>query len=220
MMKFPAWVPIAFAAGFGGIAPNFFRVASDLQHGDSLPDVTYLIGVLMFFGMGAATALSFGETEAKKAFFLGLSLPSMFQTAASDLSQHANELAARLFASPVVYAAEDPPRSVLVHFNTDAPDFSFIFSEESGRGREEVIPERLDEKGQATTSAVVEVPRWATAFQVLVIKHGQLSEKTPVVLGSEWDIKIVPASLRGLKEALGAKVPRWSIAIGKKEETK
>lgn len=217
-MNLPAWLLIALAAGFGGVAPNVFRLGADLQAGAPMPDPSYFIGVAVFFVVGAAVALAFEEDNAKKAFFLGLSLPAMFQSGVADATATG---VASLLNPPTVYANEEPPKRVEVFYNYDAPDFTFIFSQQgTRRGREEAV---LEDRGTDTEVPGIDhvvVPPWATNFQVLVVEDRQLSELQPVVDGP-WEIEIVPAPLRGLKTSIGIKnAPRWRIKIGKREEGK
>lgn len=208
---FKPWMLIGLAGGFGGTAPNIFRVGSQLTSGAPLPEISYVIGVLVFFAMGAGVALSFQEVDAKKAFFLGLSLPAMFQSGVADVST-ATQTAFRL--TPTVYAAEleEPQRYVKVSINEDAPECSFVFSGEN-RGRTESLIEK-----NADGELIVEVPTWATSFTVLVLLERQMSEPYPVFLADEWEVDISEKSLRGFKQAVGIIDPvRWTITVGKKE---
>lgn len=86
-----------------------------------------MMGVMLFAFMGAATALALGETDAKKALFLGLGLPAMFQSAAQDVST----ATVRIDLAPIAYAAEleEPERLVKVQWKSDvAPEsFSLIY---------------------------------------------------------------------------------------------
>lgn len=209
------WMLIGIAGGFGGTAPNIFRVGSQLTAGAPLPDISYVIGVLVFFIMGAGVALSFQETDAKKAFFLGLSLPAMFQSSVADVSTATQ--AAALLITPTVYAAEveEPPRYVKVSINDDAPEFTLIFVGEK-RGRSESLLKKTDEGEH-----IVEVPVWATSFNVLVLSGRQMSEPYPIFLADEWKVDIREKALRGLKLAAGIPDPiRWTITVGKKESKK
>ena len=71
-------VLIALAAGIGGIAPNLVNLAQGFT-GDApyLPGFIYYVGVAIFFGLGASVALIFAETDHRKAFILGISLPAL-----------------------------------------------------------------------------------------------------------------------------------------------
>ena len=69
---------IAFAAGVGGSAPTLIALAQGLTRQPAdVPTWAYYAGVLIYFALGSAVAIIFGETDAKKAFFLGVSLPAL-----------------------------------------------------------------------------------------------------------------------------------------------
>jgi hypothetical protein len=72
----------ALAAGTGGISPNLLHVAQSMvkQVPDALPGPLFLGGMLIFFIMGGAVALFFGENIPKKAFVLGIGLPALITT--------------------------------------------------------------------------------------------------------------------------------------------
>jgi len=205
------WIIIAMAAGFGGIAPNVFRLATDLQAGMPLPDLSYTVGVIMFFIMGAGVALAFGEDNAKKAFFLGLSLPAMFQSGASDVSAQA---VAKLFSGSVVYAAEEAPeKRVIITYAPESPDFSFIFYGEK-RGREERLLLDDIKTSRRDRSSYLEVPSWATSFKVVILDSKQESVSYSIFKKKEWKVDITEKSFRGFKQSIGIKDPeRWEITV-------
>jgi hypothetical protein len=75
---------IGLAGGIGGSASNFLYLGQQLtaQRGSEVSWL-YFFGTLIFFGLGAAIALIFQETDAKKAFFLGIGLPALIAAAAT-----------------------------------------------------------------------------------------------------------------------------------------
>ena len=77
---------IFLAAGIGGMAPGLFNLAKimlSLSPNPTLPGFIYLVGLLIFFGLGGLVAVIFGETDFRKAFFLGISLPALLASAQS-----------------------------------------------------------------------------------------------------------------------------------------
>jgi hypothetical protein len=70
---------ITLAAGFGGIAANLLALAVILLQNGGLPQPTYYLAMCILFIMGAAVALIWGETDARKAFYLGIGLPALLQ---------------------------------------------------------------------------------------------------------------------------------------------
>lgn len=156
-------IGIGLSAGFGGIAPNLFRLASDMTKGEGLPEMSYIIGVMLFAIMGAATALALGETEARKALFLGLGLPAMFQSAAQDVSASA----ALLELEPVAYASsvvEEPERKVSVVWKGDVyPEpFSLIYR---GRDEKRRLKDDFTDLGEVVSDYC---PTWVTGVQLVV----------------------------------------------------
>jgi hypothetical protein len=80
---------IALTAGFGGVSPNLLRIAIALQRKeDPGVDGSYLIGLLLFALLGAGVALIWGEKDFKRAYYLGLGLPSLMQVAVATATQN------------------------------------------------------------------------------------------------------------------------------------
>ena len=202
---------IGLSAAFGGIAPNLFRVATELTGGKGLPEWSYVIGVLMFASIGAATALAFGENDSKKAFFLGLGLPALFQSAAQDVST----AAARLQLTPVVYAWEEPERIVTISWqgDVDPETFSLIYGGEKTRRRVKddfVDPEHFS-RGRA--------PRWMRSVQVVIgdAKTGPRSDWVDVPRGRmpvHLILTVDHRPLTGLQKAVGIRgVQDYSVEL-------
>jgi len=80
---------IALTAGFGGISPNLLRIAIDLTEKKDVAyvGIGYLIGLLLFAIMGAGVGLIWGETDFKRAYYLGIGLPSLMQVALATATQ-------------------------------------------------------------------------------------------------------------------------------------
>jgi len=203
------------AAGFGGIAPNLFRLSTDMMGGTELPGLSYLLGMLMFAIIGGGTALALGETEAKKAFFLGLGLPAMFQATAQDASSHVASF--ELF--PSAYAMEEEPqRPVLVRWKSEAEPkaFSLIY-------RGEDVKRRLKDDYDPALESEGVAPMWATGAQAVLgdVKTGPRSDWLDFEPGdSELDfvVTVTPLPWSGLKKAVGLDAMRFSISLSFQKE--
>jgi hypothetical protein len=80
---------IILAAAFGGISPNLLRMAVSLtgDKGELPLNGTYWIGLLLFGFLGGAMSLIWGETEIRRAYYLGLGLPSLLQVGVSSVTE-------------------------------------------------------------------------------------------------------------------------------------
>jgi hypothetical protein len=75
------------AAAVGGITPNLMSLAILLTTGDGeLPQHTYFLGLMIFALLGGAVGFFWQETNPRRAFFLGLGLPSIIQIGINDFS--------------------------------------------------------------------------------------------------------------------------------------
>lgn len=86
---------VAAAAGFGGVAPSLLKLAVTLTASNTrTPTVNggYLVGLLLFAVLGGGVALIWGETKARKAFYLGIGLPSMLQIAVTGVEHRSGGL--------------------------------------------------------------------------------------------------------------------------------
>jgi hypothetical protein len=77
---------IALTAGFGGISPNVLQLAIDLVGRNKVDYLvpTFALGLVILAAMGAGIALVWGETDHKRAYYLGLGLPSLIQVAVAS----------------------------------------------------------------------------------------------------------------------------------------
>lgn len=86
--KYPEAGVVALSAGFGGVATNIFDVAAQLVGPTpGLPGLLYCLGCVLFFAMGAFVGVVFMETDTRKAFFLGVSLPALITAAQVNSNQ-------------------------------------------------------------------------------------------------------------------------------------
>jgi hypothetical protein len=98
------------AAGLGATAPNLFKLAVVLTGGPvKMPGagyaLTYSLGLVVMAAIGVGIAFAFKETNMRKAFFIGLGLPSFLQVSMSNLSA-VKESAAVVTAAPAVATAK------------------------------------------------------------------------------------------------------------------
>lgn len=207
-------VGIGLSAGFGGIAPNLFRLASDMTKGEGLPEASYVLGVMLFAAMGAATALALGETEARKALFLGLGLPAMFQSAAQDVSA----TAARLELAPIAYASsvlEEPERKVSVAWKGDVSPESFSLIYRGTNEKRRVKDDFVD-----PAEAVFDyAPTWVTGAQVVVgdVLSGPRSDWVDFRAGASWlrfVVTVEENEWTGLQKAVGFRgVDEYTVTL-------
>ncbi len=212
------WIPIGGAGAFGGMATNLFRFGTDMTHGDPLPTASYFIGVIIFALMGAGLALSFREDDVKKAFFLGLSLPAMFQSSINATSQHVNEANAAGFTPPAI--VEEAPRTfVIIPQLPEAPEFQVRFmSADEKRREEQTVPAReaSDEKAE---NVRIEIPAWAAAASLVY----RTSESQPVFLTRTAEQEFYVIATRdfwsGIKQSAGVSgVAEYTIELISKAE--
>ncbi len=71
---------VFLSAALGGVAPSLLKIALCLN-GGSRPDPPltpgYVVGLLLFAALGGTVALVWGERNLRKAFYLGVGLPSL-----------------------------------------------------------------------------------------------------------------------------------------------
>jgi hypothetical protein len=76
------------AAALGGITPNLMGLAILLtKETAELPQYTYFLGLAIFALLGGAVCLFWREIDPKRAFYLGLGLPSIIQIGIGDISR-------------------------------------------------------------------------------------------------------------------------------------
>lgn len=205
-------ISVALAAGFGGVAPNVFRLATKMTAGDGAPEISYLIGMLIFAAMGAAVALAFEERELKKAFFLGLGLPAMFQSGVNDISSAANSA---WLVTPAVYASESeqPPREITLRLE-NVPPFDVIFSAYDGKRKE------LFTVAEPGKEEKLNAPGWARSFVVVI--GSATSEPTKIPPPDEaafFRVRIKRSAWSGLKQSVGVKgVSSFNVLVTREKE--
>lgn len=196
---------IAMAAGTGGIAPSAVHLAQGfIKANPDVPGFFYFVGVGIFFALGALVAFFFAETEAKKAFFLGIGLPALIATAQT---QNPSKLALDdIFPSafaqailPLHPVASDAQSKLQFKPSTECKQCEIWFADTEGA----VIQKQL--LGSPNHSKNIVVPKGATQFGIADPKSNFKFVPIPVDSGApftiEFDRKYSP--LNDLRRGLG-----------------
>lgn len=210
-------MPVLLSGAFGGIAPNLLFLGMSLTQGRGLPEASFLVGLMLFGAMGAIVTRIWGETELKRAFYLGLGLPALVQVggntiAGADMS--ASLAGAKFALISSAYAQENPiaGRTLTITTDGDASKNDYIVefkSEQPGT----VTTKKLS----VPTSSPINVP--PDAYTITIKKGNSVSNelKLSTTPNSSMSIK---ASLKkntwsGLKQAFGVKnVAKYDLKIG------
>ncbi len=197
---------IAMAAGTGGIAPSSVHLAQGfIKTNPDVPGLFYFLGVAIFFALGALVAFFFSETEAKKAFFLGIGLPALIATAQTQTptklaleniipSAHAQA------SAPARPASADTPPKVQFKPPADCKQCEIWFADSDGA----VVSKQILGAPSNRTKSVA-VPKGATQFGIADPKTNfklvpiPAESNTPMTI--EFDRKYSP--LNDLRRGLG-----------------
>ncbi|MDJ0647425.1 MAG: hypothetical protein QNJ60_01855 [Xenococcaceae cyanobacterium MO_188.B19] len=124
-----------FSASIGGISPSLLTLAIFLVNGGSLPNSSYLVGLLIFAFLGGVICWIWREQDRRKAFYLGIGLPSLIQltVATNDVSTSDNLNTVYFWHTDrFVYAQSDiqalEPRSLQVNIKGDQEPIVVNFS--------------------------------------------------------------------------------------------
>jgi hypothetical protein len=111
------------AAALGGISPNLMSLGIMLTTGEGeLPQLTYVLGLLIFALLGGAVSFFWREIDPKRAFFLGLGLPSIIQIGINDLSNQT--------------APEPPPTNLITPVSSRTDTLFSLTSTVMAQGKE------------------------------------------------------------------------------------
>ncbi|MES2951755.1 MAG: hypothetical protein V4858_24775 [Pseudomonadota bacterium] len=202
---------IALAAGTGGVAPSAVHLAQGfVKANPDVPGLFYFLGVAIFFALGALVAFFFSETEAKKAFFLGIGLPALIATAQTQGGVPATPPTAwtNLFfpsayaqaSAPARPASADTPPKLQFKPSTDCKQCEIWFTDAEGA----VVSKQV--LGAPTVRPkTIAVPKGATQFGIADPKTNfkwvpiPAEPNAPVTI--EFDRKYSP--LNDLRRGLG-----------------
>ena len=103
---------ILAAAGIGGTLPTLCRIAAAYGTGGDPPhSLGVCVAVGLFFIIGMAVAFGLGESEAKKAFVLGIAAPAIVTSTYNSVEQ--GKLATAPLPNPPMTRRLDPPTGFL-----------------------------------------------------------------------------------------------------------
>jgi len=202
---------VIIAGAFGGISPNILSLGIALTGGDTtMPEATYFFGLLIFAVMGAGMAFIWDETDLKKAFYLGIGLPSIIQigvekvtsTNESNAAAEKNHAFLSFMVTPAVAQTMDETvagRKLKIILPGKLSTAELVFCSSNDRYRERVP---LD---QSTSIGVVDIPQRATRFAIKVGTSMSLYETLPALRDDTTAIQVMVSekSWSGFKQALG-----------------
>lgn len=183
----------AFSGGFGGVFPSLFVLASVFTGTPELVSggpwvLTYLLGLSLWALLGGSIALVFKEVNLKKAFFLGLGLPSLLQAHNNAVEKppfqqktgSAVRVSSSIFASPA--HAQEPPvpqtdvneKILHLHFPQRGTNDRVVFFSENNAKLEIPLP-----TSESSSEFSVKVPPFASSF---VVRSGD-TYSNPLNLG-------------------------------------
>lgn len=197
----PVAIFVALASGTGGIAPSLVHLAQSLtKEGSNVPGPLYFVGVAIFFVLGALVAFFFAETDARKAFFLGIGLPALITTAQTQPST--KNIADAFFPSAYAQASPTTPSAAdALRFKptTDCKACELWFADREGK----IISKQVLEPAAGVQA--VEVPKGAAAVGVADPKSNfelfQIPKRTGVPPTITFDRRYSP--LNDLRRGLG-----------------
>lgn len=199
----PVQLLIAVSAGVGGVAPSLVHLAQGfLKPIPEVPGPFYFVGVGIFFLLGALVAFSFAETNARKAFFLGIGLPALVATAQTQGIP--KNIALSLIPSAYAQISDASPPNTRFSSITFKPAVEckgceLWFTDSDGK----VIAKEI--LGATPTPRQVIVPKEATAFGVADPKSNfrlvPVPKDSPGEIAVEFDRKYSP--LKDLRRGLG-----------------
>lgn len=203
---------IILTGAFGGMFPNLINLAAKLTNESAhMPEITFILGMVLFGSMGAAVALIWKEIDLKKVFYIGIGLPSLIQVSASNLSNPqlasasfpVDESAIAAFFIRPVFAEDQKPipnRKIIINKSEDSVPYKIIFSSPD-KGKQETITV-TPEKEQT-----IAVPDYADTYTIQknqsVSKQNTLPREEDGTV--EIEVEIEKKSWSGLFEAFGVK---------------
>lgn len=188
---------IALTAGFGGISPNLLRIAIDLTGKKDIAylDLGYVIGLLLFALMGAGVALIWGETDFKRAYYLGIGLPSLMQMALATATQGPMPPAA--FPVQAVTVPAPPERSTSFSLFATPAFAETPPSREKTEALAQATPNSAPtgfQKDRQLTLVLEDVPKgselWFTSADGQVVSRVVLGTSSKSDEGSRVDLKV------------------------------
>jgi hypothetical protein len=207
------------AAAFGGISPNLLSLGIMLTGKQpEMPELTYILGLLIFAFMGAMMAIIWKEKDLKKAFYLGIGLPALIQTSISNISEeylHKPKYSSFAFFSQEALAQE--PVAVEVRQDRKVK----VISADNKVGTVTIIFLSSDEKHQEKQPIrygnTINVPSYASWIKIMY--KDSISAKQSLLPRSETGtttlkVKVKKNPWSGFLKALGFKgISSYSIEL-------
>ena len=206
---------IGLAGGFGGISPNLLGLAVRLtQKNAAMPEFTFLFGIMIFGVMGAAISLIWNEVNFKKAFYLGIGLPSLIQLSVGNATQSDQAsvdignkapsfgIVGKLFAQDSTQQTSISGRKISITSNVkEFTEMSILFISEDKSREEKINVKKFD------SETMFEVPDYAKYFYIM---SGLTTSSSGTLSTTEADTTIVEVYTvdkfgTGFLESLGVK---------------
>ena len=212
------------AGALGGVAPNLVRLA--VNYTSSSPQQTinqpvpYFLAMLVFAVLGALVVWVFQERKLKQALFLGIGLPSLFQTASLQSIPPSTTPPSRapgtqasisLVSSAYAQSPSPPAPSITTRALNLSTDKNIAYTVAFYDTSNSLISS-APVKGPGSVS----VPKGAVKFAVQVGGSTSTSYELPTTSAPviNADVKISEKSSSGFFQGLGlAKAPQYDISV-------
>lgn len=211
-----------FAGALGGVAPNLFRLG--VNYASTSPQqiqpVPYFGAMLIFAVLGALVAWAFQEKNLRKALFLGIGLPSLFQATSLQSippsttppsrapgTQASISLVSSAYAQPPSPPSPSAPTRTLNLSASRNIAYTVAFYG---------MNNSLISSAPVTNSGSVPVPKDAAKFAVQVGGSTSTSYELPKTSAPviNADVKINEKPTAGFFQGLGlAKAPQYDISV-------
>jgi hypothetical protein len=211
-----------FAGALGGVAPNLVRLGVNYTSTSpqQIQPVPYFFAMLVFAVLGALVVWVFQENNLKQALFLGIGLPSLFQTASLQSippstapPSRAPETQASISLVSSAYAQPPSPLSPSGATRTlklsAERNISYTVAFYG-------INNSLISSVPVTNAGSVSVPKDAVKFAVQVGGSTSTSYELPGTSAAviNADVKITEKPSAGFFQGLGlAKAPQYDISV-------
>jgi hypothetical protein len=212
-----------FAGALGGVAPNLFRLGANYASSSpqQIQPVPYLGAMLIFAALGALVVWVFQEKNLRKALFLGIGLPSLFQaTSLQSIAPSSmppstapgTAVSISLVSSAYAQPPSPPTPSVGTRTLNLSADKNITYTVAFYGTNNSLI----SSSAPVTKSGSVPVPKDAVKFAVQVggstsTSYELPNTSTPVI---NADVKINEKPITGFFQGLGlAKAPQYDISV-------
>jgi hypothetical protein len=209
-----------FAGALGGAGPNLVRLAVNFTSTSpqQIQPVPYFVAMLVFAVVGALVVWAFQENNLKQALFLGIGLPSLFQTASlqsipPSTAPPSRAPGTQASISLVSSAYAQPPSPPSPSAATRTLNLT------AGRNIAYTVAfygmnNSLISSAPVTKSGSVPVPKDAVKFAVQVGGSTSTSYELKTSAAINADVTINEKPTAGFFQGLGlAKAPQYDISV-------